>query len=66
MNREKKQFLIWLTIAGILFMIVGIHDLFFVTAINKSTFMIVLEIVAGLCFLLNVLIQWRRFSQRSD
>ena len=61
MDREKKQFLMWITIAGVLFMIVGVHDLFFLTTINKSEFLIILEIVAGLCFLLNALMQWRKY-----
>jgi uncharacterized membrane protein YhaH (DUF805 family) len=60
MNKERKQFLIWTAVAGILFLIVGIHDLFFLTTADKSGFIILLEWVAGLAFLLNALLQWRK------
>lgn len=61
MNREKKQFLIWITIAGVLLMSVGIHDLLVLTTVNKSGFIIALELVAGISFLLNALLQWRKY-----
>ena len=60
MNSEKRQFLIWIFIAGILFLIVGIHDLIYLSTAQKSGFMIALEFVAGGCFLLNTVLQWRR------
>jgi hypothetical protein len=60
MNQDKKQFLIWTAVAGILFLVVGIHDLFFLTTADKSGFIILLEWVAGLAFLLNALLQWRK------
>jgi len=63
MNREKKQFLLWTSIAGILFMIVGAHDLYFLTEVDKSGFVIGLEWTAGIVFLLNALIQWRYSRQ---
>lgn len=63
MNREKKQFLLWTSIAGILFMIVGAHDLYFLTEVNKSGFIIGLELTAGIFFLLNALIHWRRHQE---
>ncbi len=50
MNREKKQFLLWTSIAGILFMIVGAHDLYFLTEVDKSGFVIGLELVGGSLF----------------
>jgi hypothetical protein len=64
-NRERKQFLIWTTIAGVLFVFVGLHDVFGVTAIHKSPFVIVLEFIAGMCFLLNAAVQWKK-SQAKD
>lgn len=66
MNNEKKQFLIWITIAGILMMIVGVHDLLFMSTAEKSGFMIALELVAGLAFLLNALFQWRKTNNESE
>ncbi len=59
MNRESKQFVMWTTIAGILFTLVGIYDLAFLSTIDKSGFVIALELVAGFCFLLIALLQWR-------
>lgn len=63
MNREKKQFLLWTSIAGILFMIVGAHDLYFLTEVDKSGFVIGLEVVGGVAFLLNALLGWRSSRQ---
>lgn len=60
MDREKKQFVMWTTIAGVLFLIVGVYDVFFLTTVKKSAFMIILELVAGLSFLINALMQWRK------
>lgn len=60
MNQDRKQFLMWTAVAGILFLVVGIYDLFFLTTANKSGFIILLEWLAGLGFLLNALLQWRK------
>ncbi|GJM41597.1 MAG: hypothetical protein DHS20C20_18790 [Ardenticatenaceae bacterium] len=60
MNQDRKQFLMWTAVAGILFLVVGIYDLFFLTTVNKSGFIILLEWLAGLGFLLNALLQWRK------
>lgn len=65
MNREKKQYLIWTSIAGVLFLVVGVHDVYFRAAEDKSTFVIILGFVAGIGFLLNALLQWRK-SRRDD
>ena len=63
MNQERKQFLVWTTIAGVLFLIVGGHDVFFVATNDKSGVVIALEVVAGICFLLNALLQWRKYRK---
>lgn len=60
MDSERKQFIIWMVIAGIIFIIISIHDLFFLKDFNKSNFLIGLEIVAGLLFLLNAFVQWKK------
>ena len=60
MNQERKQFLMWTAVAGILFLGVGLYDLFFLTTANKSGFIIRLEWLAGLGCLLNALLQWRK------
>ncbi|MCB0712217.1 MAG: hypothetical protein KDD67_07795 [Ignavibacteriae bacterium] len=60
MNTKKRQFVILTSIAGVLFLIVGAYDLFFSTEGGKSNFVIALEVIAGLCFVLNGLIQWRK------
>lgn len=60
MNTKEKQFVIWTSIAGVLFLIVGAYDLFIATEGDKSNFVIALEVIAGLCFVLNGLIQWRK------
>jgi hypothetical protein len=64
MNREKKQFLLWTSIAGILFIIVGAHDLYFLTEVDKSGFVIGLELTAGIFFVLNALIQAKKGRTR--
>lgn len=51
----------WITLAGILLMSVGIHDMFFAANVHKSMFVIVLGMVGGACFLLNALLQWRKY-----
>jgi hypothetical protein len=61
MKRERKQFLIWTSIAGVLFLMVGVHDLLFLTTSNKSGYIIALELIAGILFLLNALLQWRKY-----
>lgn len=50
MSSSNYKFFVWTAIAGVLFLIVGFHDVFVLT---KSGFMICLEFVAGLGFLLN-------------
>ncbi len=60
MNRGNKYFLIGAATAGLLFMLVGMYDLVFSSAVDKSGFVIALELVAGFCFLLIALLQWRK------
>jgi uncharacterized membrane protein len=60
MNKEQKKFVLWLAVAGFLFLVVSIHDVFFPETSNKSALMIFFEIVAAVCFFLNSLIQWRK------
>ena len=47
-------------VAGILMLFVGVYDLVFLTTTEKSGFVIALEIVAGLGFLLNAALLIRR------
>lgn len=61
MDKVKKQSLLWL-IAGIIFISVSIHDIFFGGAPNKSGIMIALEVIAGFCCTLNALRQWRKYE----
>ena len=63
MNKEQKKFVFWLATAGFLFLIVSIHDVFFPEKSNKSALMIVFEILAAVCFILNSLIQWRKYRK---
>ncbi len=60
MNHQGKQFLILTIVAGILMLFVGVYDLVFLTTTEKSGFVIALEIVAGLGFLLNAALLIRR------
>lgn len=60
MNQERRRLIVWTTIAGVLFMTVAVHDLYFLNSIDKSKFLIILETVAGICFLLNAGLQWKK------
>lgn len=60
MSQMKKNFLIWTSIAGSLFIIVGVHDLFFFSTSGKTGFVIALEMIGGFLFILNALIQFRK------
>ncbi len=61
MIKPEKQFLLWL-VAGIIFLAVSIHDIFFAGSMNKSGMIIALEVIGGFCFILLALIQWRKYK----
>ncbi|MCA9251254.1 MAG: hypothetical protein R3E58_00875 [Phycisphaerae bacterium] len=61
MDRQKKQFLMWTALAGVLMLSVGIHDLIFASTVHKSMFVIILGMLGGSLFLFNALMQWRKF-----
>ncbi len=62
MNNEQKKLLLSLSIAGILFLLLGIHDVFISGPAKRSELMIDLEITAGLVFIVNAFVQWSKYK----
>lgn len=61
MNKLEKESLLWL-VAGLIFLAVSIHDIFFPGATNKPGIIIALEIIGGFCFILLALMRWRKYK----
>jgi len=59
MSKLQKQSLLWLA-AGIIFLAVSVHDIFFPGGANKPGIIVGLEVIGGFCFILLALIQWRK------
>ncbi len=59
MLKLQKQAYLWFT-AGVIFLFISIRDIFFVGASDNSGLIIFFEVIAGLCFCLLALIQWRK------
>ncbi len=60
MNKNKKQFALWSAIAGVIFIIVWLNDAILIDVVSKSTFMLALELIAGVVFLLNAFLIWKK------
>lgn len=59
MIKLQSQMYLW-AIAGMIFILVSIRDIFFAGVSDKSSLIISFEVIAGLCFTLLAIIQWRK------
>lgn len=66
MNRERNNFVLWTTLAGALLLAVGTYDLWLANGNEKSGFVVILELIAGLGFLLNAALHWSKHRSSLD
>jgi hypothetical protein len=52
--------MMWTSLAGVIFLAVGVHDLLVSIPAEKSGLVVAMELAAGIGFLLNAGLYWRK------